>query len=1098
MARRAGGIKIDISANVARLSADMAQAVGVLGGFEKAANNIGRSLKAALGGAIFVTAALGVKKLSDSILDLAEVGDKAGDIQNAFEALGGKSSALEAASRSTQGLIDKFTLMQAANAGLIKQIPNLNENLSALADLAVRVAGAKDLDPAETFKNLIDAVASGKAQALKEFGFNIGEVKSKAEGTQVALSQLNSVLDKFDPVTLGAADSVSVFRNALSDAQKYMAIGVDSSDALVKQLQRLTLETNPDEMIRFGKAIGDLESVFVGLASNALPVAVKLIGEFASTLDGIYGISNQGKKTKLLTEIEDVQSQIDNIRNPFALGSGGTLWNLWDPDSMGPRQTKTLEALKKKQFELARELGKLFLDEYNTPKSKAVTNNGNPPIIETVKKGGIDKVGAELSRMLRDNLKDTGDIIRQQLESAIQNVDPASFNAFKNDLQKNIEEAYRLAHEKEIKSGLVTEQEIGQAARAEGERTVAEYESRMMEAQGRLGEQLRQQHEQAVQSWVGFYDQIFNPENFDLEQSLKQLATGFLAEITAGITGGFAQDANNFIGLGQLIAKGFNDSVILSPGTQSPGQVSGAQTSGAGWSGALGSILGMIPGLGPDFAGAGGSASAANSAGIQGPAMEDGSFGGSAGAAQYLGPAIQVIGSAASARQIDKQTNSNQGTGGAVGSGVGATVGAIFGGPAGAMLGANIGNLFGSLVGSLFKWGSTDPQTNARHAFANFIEEGFKKLSRVTFFDGQGKAQLYNSQLLNFVEGDRSRFNPGGDIGGTNWTDNFNAMGSDVVSAFSGIGQAMEEMLGLTEDVGAQLGYILATNLSGNIDNARLLVQQLGLSLEDMTDALVEAGRTGEMTWLEVESALQGVNQAFGEGLVAVGDVGGAFEELVGSGGRGIAALKSIKDLAVETLEAKGRTLEDLRAKLIAAGKSPEVVNALMEAIKNRGITSLEGLRDANDRVIGGIVADTNSGSQQLANSWAQMEDKVKNLKETLDGIESSMEKNLTINVKTNFDGNTEKAIDQNIFKGTPTEKLPTVDMKSPTTKAASYRRTVSNPSDVQRQGAVTVNVDARGADRGVHSEVVRAMSVMENRIMTRTADLVYQQIQRG
>ena len=700
--------------------------------------------------------------------------------------------------------------------------------------------------------------------------------------------------------------------------------------------------------------------------------------------------------------------------------------------------------------------------------------------------------------MLRDNLKDTGDIIRQQLESAIQNVDPASFNAFKNDLQKNIEEAYRLAHEKEIKSGLVTEQEIGQAARAEGERTVAEYESRMMEAQGRLGEQLRQQHEQAVQSWVGFYDQIFNPENFDLEQSLKQLATGFLAEITAGITGGFAQDANNFIGLGQLIAKGFNDSVILSPGTQSPGQVSGAQTSGAGWSGALGSILGMIPGLGPDFAGAGGSASAANSAGIQGPAMEDGSFGGSAGAAQYLGPAIQVIGSAASARQIDKQTNSNQGTGGAVGSGVGATVGAIFGGPAGAMLGANIGNLFGSLVGSLFKWGSTDPQTNARHAFANFIEEGFKKLSRVTFFDGQGKAQLYNSQLLNFVEGDRSRFNPGGDIGGTNWTDNFNAMGSDVVSAFSGIGQAMEEMLGLTEDVGAQLGYILATNLSGNIDNARLLVQQLGLSLEDMTDALVEAGRTGEMTWLEVESALQGVNQAFGEGLVAVGDVGGAFEELVGSGGRGIAALKSIKDLAVETLEAKGRTLEDLRAKLIAAGKSPEVVNALMEAIKNRGITSLEGLRDANDRVIGGIVADTNSGSQQLANSWAQMEDKVKNLKETLDGIESSMEKNLTINVKTNFDGNTEKAIDQNIFKGTPTEKLPTVDMKSPTTKAASYRRTVSNPSDVQRQGAVTVNVDARGADRGVHSEVVRAMSVMENRIMTRTADLVYQQIQRG
>jgi hypothetical protein len=397
----------------------------------------------------------------------------------------------------------------------------------------------------------------------------------------------------------------------------------------------------------------------------------------------------------------------------------------------------------------------------------------------------------------------------------------------------------------------------------------------------------------------------------------------------------------------------------------------------------------------------------------------------------------------------------------------------------------------------MFKWGAQNPETNARKAFSDYVEEGFKKLRTIGFFDAAGQMRLFNSQNLDFVTGASTRFNAGGDTGGTNWADNFNAMGAEVTTVFKGLGEAFEEVLGLTEDVGAQIGYILAINLGGNIDNARLLVQQLGLDMEDMIDALIEAGRTGEMTWLEVESAIQGVNSAFEEGLVAVGNVSGAWEEFVGSGGRGIAALKGLKDIAIEAMEAGARSLEDLRARLIQAGANPEAVDAMINAIRGRGISTLQELADANDRILGGIVADTNAASQSLTQQWEDMGNKVEEFKNTLTELDKQMTKDLTINVKTNFDSNTERAMDEGLYRDTPAEKLNSAPMNTPSSSSAKYRRTVSNNSGA-KASSMTVNIDARGAQRGVHSDVTTAMAVMENRIVNRTANILYEQMQRG
>lgn len=363
---------------------------------------------------------------------------------------------------------------------------------------------------------------------------------------------------------------------------------------------------------------------------------------------------------------------------------------------------------------------------------------------------------------------------------------------------------------------------------------------------------------------------------------------------------------------------------------------------------------------------------------------------------------IKSISAIMNAKEIDKKNGDNSGTGGAVGSSAGTAIGAYFGSPE---AGEAIGHALGSVVGSLFKRGSQNPETQARHAFANFVEEGFAKLEQVSFFDAKGKLQNMKGSDFNFQEGSTKKFNDKG------WADQLNNMDSKARGVFLGLGEAMEEILGLTEDVGSQIALMLSENLGGNIDNARLLVMQLGLSMDEMIDKLVAVGKTGEMSWLEVETGIQGVTEAFGKGLVAVGDISGAFDEIVQSGGRGMAALKGVRDVAIEGMEAGATSLEDLKARLIAAGTNPEQVDALMNGIKQRGIADLQGLADASDRVLGGVVADMNASSSSLADLWAGMSEQIEGFKKQLESIPTDIVSNIKLNVTADISDDAKSAL---------------------------------------------------------------------------------------
>lgn len=454
--------------------------------------------------------------------------------------------------------------------------------------------------------------------------------------------------------------------------------------------------------------------------------------------------------------------------------------------------------------------------------------------------------------------------------------------------------------------------------------------------------------------------------------------------------------------IGQLAqAFGITSELANGLGQFAASAMSGSSQGGGEW-GQLGASFGSL------FSSSGSEMSTADahSQGIQGPGGEDGSFNsGAAGGGGYdyagaFAGVAQGLGSFfGGGSERDRKNKDNRETGGAVGTAAGAVIGAFFGAP---QVGAVIGNVIGSTVGGFLKTGSQNAETLARHAFANYIEEQFQKLGTVSFFDAKGVLRQQKGDQFNFLEGSRGRFDPMGDTGGTNWGDNFQAMGDKAVAMFTGLGQGFKSLLGITEDVAGQIGYLLATNLNGNIDNARLLVQQLGIAQEDFLKALEASAVKGDITWHDYNVSVAAVTEAYKEGLSASGAYAQAFNNLRESGGRGMAAIKSFRDIAVEALESGVKSMDELKAKMIAEGADPAEVEALFAAAAQRGISTLEGWKEASNATAGAIVGDMYALSSSLASKWDEMKNTLEDVYKTLDQIPDKVEKSVTVDVRVN------------------------------------------------------------------------------------------------
>lgn len=471
-----------------------------------------------------------------------------------------------------------------------------------------------------------------------------------------------------------------------------------------------------------------------------------------------------------------------------------------------------------------------------------------------------------------------------------------------------------------------------------------------------------------------------------------------------------------------------------------------------------------------------------------GPLLEDGTF--SEEASAQLGGVVSVLGTVA--ENIDKFGKNTQATIEAGFSTAGAGIGAFFGGEAGAKIGQQIGDVVGELVGGLFGSGPSHPETLARIEVLDRLNELLDQMGGIMIPTSNGFTLIDEFNASDIED----MFNAAGTF------ENFaQEVGINASNAFYAVGEAIVDMLGVTEDVGAQIGLIIGQNLAGDIDGLRQLVNGLGITVEQLEERMVEAGRTGEKSWLEVEVALQGIHESLGPGLKAVGAFENAFERLIKGTGRGAVALQQVKDIAIEAQEAGIDSLQGLESALIAGGKfTQQEIAALFHALQQRGITSLDQLLSASDRTLGGIIADI----EAYGVKFGEAGEEIKEAARQLEKIPANTEKTLKFNIRTNIDSTTSDAMSAGVFNSGGVSVPRSIGVtgfafggviKTPTffrnggdlsVAAEAGRpeailpltrvgRDLGVKADTSGAGKTTIiyNIDARGAMEGVSREIM-------------------------
>lgn len=341
--------------------------------------------------------------------------------------------------------------------------------------------------------------------------------------------------------------------------------------------------------------------------------------------------------------------------------------------------------------------------------------------------------------------------------------------------------------------------------------------------------------------------------------------------------------------------------------------------------------------------------------------------------------------------------NALRGLGSSAGGRFGATAGASIGGPIGAAIGQELGSALGDAAGkAVFDavnhiFSSEDAGTSARKAADKWFAD---------IFDASRLSVIINGELKQISD---LTFGSGDSFGSGEAFNMFNELPAQAQAAFSGVGLAFEQLVGMGEDAAGQLAAVFANNLGGDLNNLQLLVQATGQSFDDLKGSIMDAFLNGKISAAEAQGAIGQLQVVMQDGIPgAVGAVTEAFDHLKAAGTKGGRALvDAIKDVGFEAKELGLKTLPDLQSYLASTGKySAEEIQKVMDALNAAGITTIDQLTAATNDQLLPVLA-------QLENTqfpFAEAAEDVNALIEKVNKLPKEIETRVKVKVETEYD----------------------------------------------------------------------------------------------
>jgi hypothetical protein len=298
-------------------------------------------------------------------------------------------------------------------------------------------------------------------------------------------------------------------------------------------------------------------------------------------------------------------------------------------------------------------------------------------------------------------------------------------------------------------------------------------------------------------------------------------------------------------------------------------------------------------------------------------------------------------------------------------------------------------------------FGSDSQGTKTRKAIDKFFADAFDANRLAVIIDGQ-LSVIRDLDLGGGLFGDT-------DSGAGQF---FSGLSESAQAAFTGVASGFTSLLGVGQEAAQGLAIALSDNLGGSLNNLQLLVQASGVSFEQLRESAVNAFLDGKLSALEAQSALSAIANIAQDGIPdGIGFTVQAFENLQAAGSKGGRALiDALKDIGFEARELGIRDFGGLIANITASGQfSQQEIQQVFNTLRENGINSIDELVNAtNEQLIPTLASLEAQGFlTEASNETAALIDSINQIPE---------EKNLTVNVKTNFDNNTIAANNAGIF----------------------------------------------------------------------------------
>ncbi len=970
MAVVADELIIELRTKFEAFARDMNSAAKNLSKFESQFSKIGKGLGAALSVGLGAAALAGIKKITDSVLSLAEKGDRLDDIRSQFLALGGDNGAIQKASDKALGMVSAFDLMATANKGLLAGLPGLNQNFETIVDVASRVADATGGDAKESIDSLMAAIIKGTPKALAQFGVLI----EKGASTEDIFRKLKEAQSALAPVSDSVANAQTAVGRSFQDAIGKMAIYINNNEQLRVALRNLETTLSEIDLVGFAKALGvvatavvNLTNAFVKLADGAVQgfEMLRLDSKFQERLGELVRDGIEFKEAEKRAYLEIVKPVMDASK---ALEQHGDVQKNIPPLIRGSNE----------ELDRQREEVEKLTKEWN-------------------------KLGQEF----KENL------LKEKIQEAIKSGDRANFESLILDLQTAVFTGSRKGFEEFVDAGVpgATKEMADNMAVLLSEKAtkpfVEDFEEKMKDAAETSAKAMEENAKRVKDAYRDFLDGFSNLFNEAEETFGLKIPDGMKRAVDL---------AQGLISVFDSIA-----SILNSFGTIS------ASISGGGLGGIGGSIASGLLGAG--------------------------------GIGAITGGAVGGYGSGFLAGLTGTTTVASTAAG-ASGVTAGATALAAVPYIAGAVA------LYAGLdAAGVFK-NKRHPDTDARKDVIGFLEE---RVGR------------------NILAGPDSRFNTEAGFS------TLHSLDKDTQSVFNSIGNGLNALLGITRGTGEQIGAILADDVGGTIDGLKLLIGELGISFQEFEAQIIAQGIEMNKTWLEIEGTIAGVERAFKPGLDAVGAVGDAVDDFIHSEGRGLQALQSLRNIAIEAMEDGAKSMQDFRAIVEReGGLSAEAVDQLFLALKQRGITKIDQLVNSSDRTAGAVVADVTA----MGFAFEEMTEQIKQAVEAMQSLNTQLSGTPTAG---GFLGGTPEAFAKGGIISSPTLSLmgeAGPEAILPLTRKNGVLGVAASGGGMG--GGFNIFIDARGADSGVEQAIRQAVEDMhENIVMdsvNRTLDTMARQ----